>query len=315
LKGGLTSAAAEMVTEFDHRLLTTHHYAIVDASQREIVPPHWQTQVIAPAFLKQDTLRCPVLVDLNSLSKADHDVWLMRTYTQMQRNEPLWFSVLLGCDVDIDSLLPHLRNRIALRLPEHDLPVQFRFYDPNTLTHLPRIFGQAGMAWLMRSVNVMTYVLPYTQARVLSSVKNPVMPEAKAPFCLDHVRQAELQALGVINRALVQLPLLQDEAAWRAKALRASTMLTRARQHGLTGVPDQVEFVLHGLTVHERFDDHPRIKALLVGLRHAKPEDDSDYRELSAQLTADDWRCIADEIAITTQSGSHYYLKDQQENT
>lgn len=278
----------------EHRLLTDHRYAIVDGSQREQIPASAQTQVIAPAFLKEDTARCPVLVDLRSLSAADHDAWLEQALVQWRTGGPLWFSTLVATEAEATYLHAHLRSRVSLTMPDLAQPVQFRFYDPHTLTHLPRLLGMAGLAWLMGPMTGLTYALPFTLVRAFSHLSRPdVTPPA---FRIGETHRAALQALSVVNRALVKLPSLKDEIEWRMQSTTAEGLVRRAQAHRITSVEDQVAFVLHGLQVHPRFDDHPRLKALLAQLKQATPEDELDYRELTAVLSDENWQRIAHDM-------------------
>jgi Domain of unknown function (DUF4123) len=286
-----------IMSAFDHRLLIDHRYAIIDTSQRELIPAHWRSEVIAPFFLDQDTARCPLLVDLRSISRVDHDTWLTTTAEQLQAGGPLWFSVLLQCDAEIAPVLAHLQNRIALKSADHEAPLQFRFYDPHTLTHLPRILNDVGMSWLMGRIDAMTYALPFTCERMFNRIQRPSQPSE--PFRLNHEQRTQLQHLSVINRALVRLPALQNEMVWRAKAQEATALHLRTQRYALTAQEDQITFILHGLTQHERFDEHPKITTLLQRLGKTTPEDELDYCEITAGLTESDWQQIAHELNAT----------------
>jgi hypothetical protein len=59
---------------------------------------------------------------------------------------------------------------------------------------------------------------------------------------------------------------------------------------------DLVAFGLHACKCHPLFDTHPLIADLMVKLRNVKPEDELDYRELTARLNAADWARVQSEL-------------------
>jgi Domain of unknown function (DUF4123) len=295
-----------MMEAFDHRLLTAHRFAIVDVSQREHLSPSWQTKVIAPAFLEQDIGRCPILVDLTSFTPADRDYWLQRCASQVATREPLLFGIFLQTQAETDVVLSHLRRRLVMRLPQREQPLQFRFYDPHTLTQLPRILGDQGLQWLFGPIVAITYAITGHLSRIdkpTIELFNEATPSTT--FRLSQEQQHALLRLSAVNRVLMQQPLMNSEVQWRQMSVRADTLIQRAQQQRLSEMDDQIAFALHGLNVHERFDEHPKIRAVLKKLHTCLPDDELDYRELTAAFTEDDWQQIRREQAASTAMLAH----------
>lgn len=288
---------------FDHRWFDSHRYAVVDAVWREDLPAQWPLTVIAPAFLGDDTDRCPILLDLQALALNERDELMERLAQQVQDREDALCSLLLASDREPQVLADHLAQRMALKLAGASQPRQFRFFDPGTFLQLPRLLGPAGMAWLLGPAQ--GALVPWAGGWTLYP-----RPDSKAQgFSLTAVHLAALSRMGVVNRVALQMAAPADADDWTNRCVNIDTHVERAMDsHGLRQQAELVAFAQDAMTHHPAFDDHPRLTGLLQTLRTAKPEDELDYRELRSRITPDEWQTIAADlqsIASTRSSEGH----------
>lgn len=278
----------------DYRLFQSHRYALVDATDREAIPADWPQAVIAPAFLENDTARCPLLIDLGALPAETRGAWMQALETQVQNREETMCSLLLASDAPLSHVARHLSTRITVKLTANDPPRQFRYFDPGTFLQLPGLLGERGMAWLMG--NISSVVVPWAGHWGLVQRPTPAATLA-AGFALHPDHLQTLLRVGIVNRVASQMAAATNQADWIVRCEHIATHVQRAQQvHGLTIRDDLVAFAQHAMQHHPRFDEHPRIQRLFMELSHAKPEDELDYRELSNRITPEAWQQLLEQI-------------------
>lgn len=284
-------------TAFDHRWCTSHPWALIDASWREELPAHWPVSVIAPAFLGEDTGRCPVLLDLREVPAPDRGELIDQLATRVRDREDVGVSLLLASPAQPERLIAHLAERLVLRPRGSDAPKQLRYFDPGTFLQLPRVLGDDGMAWLLGPIE--SAQVPW--AGQWTQVERPA---TRAPHL--RLRDTQLQALsriGAVNRAALRMAAPASAADWIERCRRIDRHVLRAiERHGLSHVDDLSAFAGHALQHHAAFDTHPLLAALFKQLHAARPEDELDYRELSARLSAEDWTRVVRELPSEQES-------------
>jgi hypothetical protein len=289
---GLTGLTAfSQPDDASHRWLMAQRYAIVDAAMRDDLPADWPGQVLAPAFLGDDTERCPLLLDVQALTPAQQDRWCELVLDRVAQGEEPLCSLLLGCDAEPKVLHRHLLSRIAVAWPGEDQAKHFRFYDPNTLAQLPDALQASGMAWLlgpMQAVglawNGQWWTLPAS--------------EAKAQRTLHDTQRAALLRIGTVNRIAGAMPAVKDLPEWITRCRQVSEQVQRAQAHGLSALPDVLAFVRQLNEIHPHIDSHPRWQALLQTLHAAAPEDELDYPSVCGNITEQEWARMAQELQI-----------------
>lgn len=274
-----------------HETFSYFHHAIVDAVWRSELPAHWPVQVLAPGFLGDDTERCPVLLDLAALPARDQgELWDLMSAQIPQRQDGVC-SVLLASDKPLDALARHLTNRLTLSLDARSVPKQFRFFDPGIFLQLPDLLGEAGMKWLLGPVQSVLVPWAGHWTRLDTPITQPL-----TKLTTDH--HARLLRIGAVNRVAGALPPPENTAQWQARCAALHQHAERAQtQHGLTSQSDLIAFCKDALIHRANFDTHPKIVELFQTLASAPPEDELDYRELSAQLTDNDWRAIVQDLS------------------
>lgn len=278
--------------EIDHNFFRRYRWGIVDASQRELVPDSWKPSPIAPSFLGKDIGRCPLFVDLRAIPDADQYPLLDQLATAKDRDCLL--SLALESEAPPERLLAHLRKRLEIHTSIDQQPMQFRYYDPGTFLLLPKTLGESGMRWLLGPITAVA--VPWC-----SEWRRYCQPELPNPIGFElRDRLPELLGLGAINRVLAQLEIRNQEE-WCHHAAVTSQYIARAQAHGLIARDDLVTFALHAWIHHPNFDDHWMIRNLLQALMTATPEDEIDYRELSARLDEADWQKIIQEMNAMLQ--------------
>lgn len=275
----------------EHRRFDSHRYAVVDAVWREDLPSRWPLTVIAPAFLGDDTDRCPGLLDLRALPPDERGELMERLQQQVGDREDALCSLLLEAGGEPQAVADHLGQRMALKVAGASQPQQFRFFDPGTFLQLPRLLGPAGMVWLLGPAHAA--LVPWAGGWT----RYP-RPDSKAHgFSLTTVHLAALTRMGVVNRVALQMEPPADAAEWTARCAALDAHVLRAMDaHGLRLQADLVAFAQDAMTQHPAFDSHPQVAGWLQALRTATPEDELDYRELRSRISPEQWQTIVADL-------------------
>lgn len=281
----------------EYQLLKTHHYAIVDATLRDEIPPTWEQCVIAPAFLGEDTARCPLLLDLRSVEDAEKEQYFKRLIDETHAIETTWCNLLLASEAPINKIAKHLAQRLVLKLPNEETPKQFRYFDPGTFLQLPAILGDAGIAWLMGPIS--SIGIPW-----VGELTQYQKPDAQGRFTMRPTHHDKLLEIGVVNRVLLDRSrsVPADQATWVNRATSIHTYIQRALQNGLNDIDSIVYFCLHALAHHPRFDEHPRLQEIFTTLANATEADELDYRFLTLPLKGEGWQSIVKDLLTQEQA-------------
>lgn len=285
---------------FDHWFFERYPYAIIDAGWREEIPDSWAASPIAPDFLKNDTARCPLLVDFSALPDTSRNQLLDRLEAETAAGAETLVSLALASSKPFQRLLIHLKQRLVIR-PTAGEPRQFRYFDPGIFIRLHDVLGDPGMTWLLGPVDAVAV----SWLGEWRTYRNPLDENSLRFNLRDHID--DLQAFSVINRVLAQLPDMRNQADWQKKGRTTRHIVDYAQNtYALTVRDDLIAFALHAWQWHPAFDRHPALQELLVELAAAKPEDELDYRELTARLDEADWQKIAGEMqAKETSEGKN----------
>lgn len=286
----------------DRSVWRTHRYALVEACDRSSLPPGSPLHIIAPAFLGQDTARCPALLDLEAVSAHQRATWLQQAQEQTQARKPPLFRCLLQSQASPRDVAAHLTNRMTLRVSAERTPRQFRYLDPGTFLQLPALLGDVGMAWLFGNL-VDTYTLSWAGAWC-KVPRPPIALQDWARYQLTSDHWPMLLRLNHVNRVASQLPPPIDVQDWQQRCQTLYAHVQRAEQYGLTREADIMGFTWHALRHHPRFDEHPRVQAALSAWREAlstrsgrdSADDELGYDEAMAHLTLDDWQRISADL-------------------
>jgi len=289
------------VSEFypDRRAVERFRFALIDATYREDLPSSWPCTVVAPSFLDDDTDRCPVLVDLPSLPDVERAEWCDALHEETLAMNDTRASLLLASDGTAQGVAAHMARRMTLRLPSQTHPMQWRYFDPGTLLQMPRVLGQAGMAWLMGPVS--SIMVPWAGEWTRLDQPASPSPAQASTFKLSDSHLAALLRIGIVNRAAMACPRPESAQAWVLQGQKLDHYIVQGQQHGLSQRDDLVSYALKAHHVHPRIHEHPRMSALLAQLQNAHTDDELDYRELIAAIAPEDWKAMAAEL----QTPSH----------
>jgi hypothetical protein len=290
--------------ELGLRFFERYRYLIIDAERREEIPKSWAAAPIAPEFLKDDTARCPLLVDTASIPNAslsmilnrsaalDKALLLNRLETETAARQETLISLALASDEPFPRLRAHLTDRLQISPdPRKKPPRQFRYFDPGTFIQLPDVLGAVGFSWLLGPIDAVA--VPW-----LGEWREYANPKDAGDLYFRLRQHIEaLQILNVVNRVLMQLPGLRDQQGWRDKGAGTRTIVAHARAaYGLDQRDDLVAFALHAWQWHPAFDRHPILQELLAKLAAAVPEDELDYRALTSCLNEADWQKVVSDL-------------------
>jgi len=240
------------------------------------------------------------LLDLHAMPGDERAEWCDALHQETLAQEDTRASLLIAAEGPMGAVAAHLAQRMVLRLPEHDRPMQWRFFDPGTCLQMPRVLGPDGMAWLMGPVTA--FMVPWAgQWALVERPDAQGIASAALTFKLSAAQRAALSRLGAVNRAAMACPMPPSAQAWVLQGQQLDQYIVQGQQHGLTRRDDLVAYALHAHTVHPRIHEHPRMRALLTQLHNAQPDDELDYQTLTAAITPEDWKAMAAEL----QTPSH----------
>ncbi|MBP7485766.1 MAG: DUF4123 domain-containing protein [Aquabacterium sp.] len=283
----------------DLRNIGRFRFALVDASLRDGIPAGVQQEVIAPAFLGEDTDRCPTLIALDSMPSSSRVAWCDELHSEVINREESRASLLIESDSSLKALASHMARRMALQTPGRDRPLQWRYFDPGTALQMPRVLGHVGLAWLMAPAKA--WMVPWAGSWQPIAGPNDASQQDLMRFKLQSEHIAALMRVSVINRTLLQndKPLTAQEWVDGSQQLDAIVVQGQT-QHKLDHRDDLVAYAFHAWTKHLRIHEHPHMQGLLRELQQATPDDEIDYRELTASITQQDWARMAAELEHTT---------------
>ncbi len=284
----------------DWRNTARFRYAVIDASLRTEIPSGVQQAVIAPDFLGADTDRCPALIALDSMPPTLRAEWCDGLHQEVLNKADTRASLLIESKASMSSLAAHMARRMVLKRPDTDRLLQWRYFDPGTALQMPRILGDIGMAWLMGPADA--WMIPWAGSWQAMEKQKTVSQQDLLRFKLSADHIAALMRISVINRVLLQGDTSFDANKWvDASRQLDAVVLTGQTSHQLDQRDDLVAYALHAHRWHPQIHKHPRIKRLLDELQQSTPDDEIDYRELTAGLTPDDWKRMALELEQAKQ--------------
>jgi Domain of unknown function (DUF4123) len=273
---------------FDHRLLQDCKFAVIDPAMAEQLPDGVSgMRLVPPAFASSAHLM-PTLLELNTLSSAQSAALLQAQDDAQRLDEPPSVALFVETQADAESYTHHW-NTMQLRRSWPAGPTWLRIHDTRVLHQLLRVLTLGQQIQLFGPSMALTYWLGGEWLR------------AEKPTTTTHTETASswdwprIERIGLVNRSLARAGV-RSLSALSAQAARAEQLMVRATtEHGLSHPDDLVEFAYRGLGCTPKFDQHPRIKALLHTSR-----DDED------SLLADRWALIEPEVwsAVTTPRAS-----------
>lgn len=279
----------------DLRSTARFRFAVVDASLRANIPEGVQHTAIAPDFLGSDTDRCPALIALDSMPRSIRAEWCDGLHQEVLSKEETRASLLIESEASMSSLASHMARRMVLKLPDTDRPLQWRYFDPGTSLQMPGILGEVGMAWLMGPAD--TWMIPWASAWQAIQKEQNVSQQDQQRFQLSTTHVASLMRVSVINRVLLHNDQTLNANEWIDATRQLDAIVLEGQTtHQISQRDDLVAYAAHAHRWHPQIHEHPRMKGLLDELRQATPDDEIDYRELTAGLTPDDWKRMALEL-------------------
>lgn len=181
---------------------------------------------------------------------------------------------LIASDSSLASLANALAHRARMLHPSLGL-VLFRYWDPRTVIHLPRILGEPLFSDLLAAFRIDTWfclrpdqtgvpALTTLQAKDVQGARRVQANRLARPWSLDVGKWRALECLHWANT------LKPFSGTWTLGAspehLELERVAERALALGLGTKHDLVAFAHCALTVHPFFDAHPVVREALRGL-------------------------------------------------
>lgn len=185
--------------------------------------------------------------------------------------------------------------------------MQWRFFDPGTFLQLPRLIGDDGVAWLLGPIDAV-YV-PWAGEWVLVEQPAKSMQSDASRFRMDSGHLAALMRVGVVNRVLMQGEPVVDAPAWAEQSRQIDVFVLQGQEHGLKHRDDLVAYVQHAQQWNPFIHRHPRLQSLLRQVQQASPEDELDYRGLTALFSTEEWTQMT--VDVQTEMVRHKQLTQE----
>jgi len=162
-----------------------------------------------------------------------------------------------------------------------------RFYDPRVMSQLPRILQPSQLSALLGPIDRWVYL---DRHGCLCCIEPHVDRRHLASLRLTTDQWQSIRRIGQINRCLERCRSLpEQDRPSQVDAGRIDDLIVAAQAHGLHERAAVTAFVLHGLTIHATFYQHPIMQRLLRN----RAVDSPGYIELTNRLAERDWQTMA----------------------
>ncbi|WP_426320261.1 DUF4123 domain-containing protein [Pseudoduganella sp. R-43] len=278
---------------FAQELLEAHGYAMVDCYMLgDELPPTWKLLPLVPDGLEADAAKFPALLPLASL--PDEEFFALCEQLEHARAHKVTPPILslFKTSADAKHLQAHWKKQLIARLPGGG-KFHLRSYAPRVMTQILRIYSPPQLKALFGCISEWSIYCDHEWHRLQAPACEPVL----AQF-FSRPQGEQMHRIQAINRTLAQLPdelrpaYASDAKGYFSVSEKIDSLLLRAANHALAREDEQVQFALHGMTVHPHFDTHPRVRALLAGI----DRNEQTYLDAIAELQPADWQRIATDL-------------------
>lgn len=276
-----------------HRLLFEHRFALVAASELEMLPSECPSLSTATGVLQDSDELLPRLVDLTRLSTARSAELLQACLEPEDIAAGPPICVLFESDADAQTVAAHL-GRAQLAKNTRGEKAWLRLHDPRVWLQLNRVLNAERLNALMGPTARWTFFLGGQWC-----YQDNEGPRAMISS-FDARTWTAFERIGVVNRVLARLKAETEKKAQSVSDLlgisqRVDELAERASEvHHLDRQDDQVEFCLLGLNVHARFDEHSQVRELLLRTK----QDPAAFDELLSQDKAF-WQSVGQTMTMT----------------
>lgn len=252
-----------MPEPIDHRLLSSHQYALVATECIDRVPQHIARLPTATGMLADSAALLPVLVHLASLAPTTLGELQQSLEDDLQEGRAPQFCTLLESDAAPKTLATHLGSVqvIANKARER---AWLRVHDPRAWLQLTRILNPQQLRRLCGPIVRWTTFL---HGHWMTHANDQVA--VARPLTLDENAWAAVGRIGAVNRVLARLRITTHSEIERFSPAIDALIMRSQRLHALRRMEDLVEYASLGLTVHPCFDEHEDV---VRAVRDAKAE-------------------------------------------
>ena len=293
-----------------HRLVQQHSFAIFNRVLGSGSPSGFKSLPLVPLGLEREAHLLPQLLSLNdtettTTAKAElvDKFAITNTHDTSSRPfcKPSAFLLLASAETPA-RLQAHLTRHLVAHLPGLGKSL-LRWYDPLVFIHL---LGDLHSD-LLRSLFGPIERITFTLHGAWYTADAPTVAVGSAHWTFAATETALLSDIALVNAVLTAIEWREFESLpTRTRAIRSA--IERARNHhGLSTPEDLIAFATHTLLIHPRFDEHPHLKSLLIGLRTPAVEDEQDrqsYADATALLTDAVWRQLRDDLNTARSSAA-----------
>ncbi len=273
--------------------LQTHDYALIDRyALGGNLPASWNMLPIVPTGMEADADKFPALMPLASLGEDERSALWDELERARAQKEALPIVSLLKSAADVQQMHAHWKKQLIIRPPGGG-KFHLRSYAPRVLTQLQRIYTPAQLKALFGCVSEWSIYCDQNWHTLAA----PACAPAMVRFC-NRQQTEKLHRVQAVNRTLAQLPpslrpcYTPATSEYFVASEKIDALLVRAKNHALAREDEQVQFALHGMTIHPQFDAHPRIKTMLAEMN----KEEQTYVDAAALLQAEDWQRIRTEL-------------------
>ena len=268
---------------FDHRLLQTCKFAVIDPSMTEHLPHGVNPAPMVPPPFARSAHLMPTLLELGTLTPVQSSALLQAMDDAAALDQLPIVSIFINTDAGRER---HVSHWNSLQLCRFGSAQQkwLRLHDARVLHQLLRLLTPMQQTQLFGPSTALTYWLG---GEWLRADRPQTESTAGTKSSWDWPR---IERIGLVNRALARASV-RSASALNAQGARVEQLLEHAAvTHGFIHPDDLVEFAYRGLVCVPQFDEIPSIKARL---HRPDDEDDSLLADRFALVEPQTWAEVA----------------------
>lgn len=244
-----------------------YDFGIADAAAAEFLPEGSVAEPLVPKGMLSSAHLMPKLVNLRQLSDVSWATLLGSLHHEFRDLQHPAIALFIKTGIPEDEFKRHW-NSIQIVRAHPNRKSWLRIHDPRVLHQLLRVLNLRQRHRLFGRTQEFHYwagtqwVTATHSPRIQAECGNSITGSSQWDW-------PRIERIGIVNRAL-HGARIADPVELTSKGATAEELIERAIvRHGLSEQDDLVEFVIRGLSIHLRFDEHPQIA------RTIRPPDDS----------------------------------------
>jgi hypothetical protein len=250
--------------DFDHQVLSRNAFGLVDPMMVDFLPEGIEAPPLVPQILSASARIMPRLLDFQIIPAAQQTALLDCLYQAHKYNEQPVVGLFVQSAASAGEFARHW-NVMQLPAPHPERKFWLRLHDPRVLHQILRIVTSEQRRKLFGPCDALTYWVGGEWVNAMeSAITIPSGKFTATGSTLPYAGAtkwdwARIERIGMVNRALFGAGVYKPEDLTSSGSIAESLFERAFRHHGLVDTDDIVEFAIRGLTMRDRFDEHPEV--------------------------------------------------------